>query len=1019
MRRITLLIGLLFSIPEQAQWLNEPVMRHWGTTEGLPSLSVTALAMDAKGFLWIGTTNGVFRFDGRLFEEFPTREANGPSMPSRHATALLAHSDRVLVGTKGGAWVIDAQGRAHTIECDRTHGTSTPSIRALFRMRDGTAVMTTENSTCLRLTQDSDTHAEAVRFSESGASFSALLDMRNGTRVLCLNGSGLLVPGHGDFGVSIHGSRFPYPGHTLTALHEIGPDRVLGTGWDNAVHLFDLQRMSQEQRVLPSASALSYSDNEITCSLLLPDGRFAMGTKRSGLFFFDASRSAWSSDEPILPGASIQSMLVDDGRLWLGTTEGLYLIRPGDNGQRILRLKDRQGDERIKSLFRWPDGRVGAVSNARVWRDVNDTQAPGLGPFKDRLGGLVLYAAHGMTDGRLFIGSQRSIHRLDADAHDLRHVRRSWGPIRADDISSSAINSIAERHSTLGTEILWSAYGHGLFSMHPDAMEPVFTSSVQPEGGDHLVRRAHIDREGRIWQAGAAKGITEIVGLLSCDSIIRRYRAYEEGATTTYPLDGFCTNVSWSTTQAGRSRTALDASDIIEDRDDGYWCSAGGGLYRFRPTEPEPFRKVAEVTGLQGLTLDKSGRVWGIASGGLFCYDPSTGTSALFVDALALNGLEGYPVTDAHGHIWATNGEALLAIDVASLLAMRAPPQPRLAALSLFDLRVDSLLSSRTAALPYDHNYLFITPSVVDPSAGNDARFRYRLAGDNERWIALGKDERIALAGLAPGRYELELGASRAASNQWATTAWSFVILPPWWRSWWFMLIVVSGLAGIALLLLRYRSKQRMREQALRDRLARDLHDDIGSTLGSISYFSELGKQQLEEADIAAAHSVMERMGARSREMIARMSDIVWSVDPKNDGGGSLIERMQLFAAEALAAKDIALDFRADANVAAQKLDMVQRRELFLVLKESVTNAVKHAACTKVRVELRIDHGHIVLVVQDNGKGMARSHADRLNGNGLASMHKRAAAIGGRLEITESEGGGTRVHLAAPLRRTA
>lgn len=993
-------------------------MRHWGTTEGLPSLSVTALSKDAEGFLWIGTTNGLFRFDGRLFEEFPVHDADAPPMPSRHATALLAQGGTMLVGTKAGAWAIDPRGRALPIATPTAEASGGPPIRALQRMRDGSVLLTTENRTCLRLGPQAHARAEVVRLSDGGASLSALLDMRNGTRVLCLNGSGLMVPGRGDFGVSIHGTRFPYPGHTLTALHEIGPDRVLGTGWDNAVHLFDLKRMSQEEHVLPNASALSYTDDEITCSSQLPKELFAIGTKRSGLFIFDAGRSSWFSNAPLLPQACIQAMLLDDGALWLGTTEGLYMVRVESNGQRILRPKDRKGDERIKSLFRWPDGRVGAVSNARVWRDVNDAVAPGLGPFQDKLGELVLYAASGSSDGRLFIGSQRSIHRLDAGAHELRHVRRSWGPILADGIPSSAINTIAERRDTRHPELVWSAYGHGLFSMDPDAMEPAFTASVQPNVGDHLVRRILIDHTGRIWQAGAAKGITEVVRLLPCDSIIQRYRAFDEG-TTTYPRDGLCSTLSWSTQGSGPARTALDGRDIIEAGDGGYWCSAGGELYRFRPTGPALFHKVAEATGLQGLTLDKSGRVWGIASGGLFCYDPSTGTSALFVDALALNGLEGYPVTDAHGQIWATNGEALLVIDVASLLDMHAPPQPRLAALSLFDLRVDSLLSSKTPALPYDHNYLFITPSVVDPSAGNDARFRYRLAGDNERWIALGKDERIALTGLAPGRYELELGASRAASNQWATTAWSFVILPPWWRSWWFMLIVASGLAGIALLLMRYRGKQRMREQALRDRLARDLHDDIGSTLGSISYFSELGKQQLEEDDIASARSVMERMGTRSREMIGRMSDIVWSVDPKNDGGASLIERMQLFAGEALAAKDIALDFGADANVAALKLDMVQRRELFLVLKESVTNAVKHAACTNVRVELRIDHGHIVLEVQDNGKGMERSHADRLNGNGLASMHKRAAAIGGRLEITEAEGGGTRVRLTAPLRRTA
>ncbi len=993
-------------------------MRHWSSAEGLPSPSITALAKDPQGFLWVGTTNGLFRFDGRLFEEIPARDADPKQMPSRHATALLPWGDQLLIGTKGGAWAIDTRGRAQAIEIRLANGSSAPPVRALLRMRDGSVLLTTESRTCLRLTRPGDTRAEPVQLNVSGASTSALLDMNNGTRVLCLNGSGLVVPGRGDFGVSIHGLRFPYPGHTLTALHEIGPHHVLGTGWDNAVHLFDLQRMRQEQRVLPNAPALSYSDDEITCSLRLPDGRFAIGTKRSGLFYFDAARSAWSSEAPVLPNASIQAMLMDDGQLWLGTSQGLYLMHVESKAQRILLPKDREADERIKTLFQWPDGRIGALSDTRVWRDVNDAHSTGLGPFHDRFGDLVLYTALGMADGRLFIGSQRSIHRLDVDASQPRHVSRSWGPIPAENIPSTAVNAITERSGPDGTEILLSAYGHGLFSMDPNGMEPAFTMNVQPQAGDHLVRRLRIDEKGRVWQAGAAKGFTEIDHLLHCDSIIERYRSFDAGRSSSYPNHGICTSIPWSVAADGSARTAFDGWDIIGSSDGGHWCSAGGVLYRFQPADRDPFREVAHTTGLQGLTLDDNGRVWGIATGGLFCYDPARRTGQLF-GSLGLKGIAGYPITDAEGRIWATNGEALLVVEPQSLLIQQRPPVPRFAALSLFDQRIDSLLRAEVPRFKHDHNYLFITPSVLDPSAGNDVRFRYRIAGENEQWIALGEGERIALTGLAPGRYALELGAAHAPSEQWATTTWKFIILPPWWRSWWFMLALAAFLGAITLLLFRYRNRQRLREQALRDRLARDLHDDIGSTLGSISYFSELGKQQLEEADIESARSVMERMGTRSREMIARMSDIVWSVDPKNDGGGPLAERMQLFAAEALAAKDIALEFRTDPRLAALKLDMVQRREIFLVLKESVTNAVKHAACTLVRVEFGVENGQLMLAVKDNGRGISRGTIDRMNGNGSASMHKRAASIGGQLTISDADGGGTCVLLTAPLRTTA
>ena len=994
-------------------------MRHWGTAEGLPSLSVTALAKDAEGFLWIGTTNGLFRFDGRLFEDFPFHGSESYALPSRHVTALCMHRNLLLVGTKGGACSIDAHSRIKAINLPGAAERGAPIIRAFLWSQDSSVIITTENNTCIRLPAHGESRPEVMRFNRTAGGPAALLDMRDGTRVVCMNGTGLMIPGRGDFGTAVHGSEFPYPGHTLTAIHEVGPQRVLGTGWDNAIHLYDLRGMRQDQRVLPNTSAISYSDDEIPCSLPLPDGRFAIGTKRSGLFFFDIAMSEWSSNDPVLPGVSIQTMLFDDGLLWLGTTEGLYVVRVESNGQRILRLKNKQDDEQVRAIFRWPDGRIGAVGSLRVWRDVNDPQAAGIGPFTDRYGTLDLYSALAMPDDRLFIGSQRSIHRLDAHATHLHHVRRSWGGIRAENIASTTINSIAACISTHGSEIYWSAYGHGAFSMDPDAMEPAFTNNVQPHSGDHLVRRITIDRDVRIWQAGSVNGITEITRLLPCDSIIARYRAFAEGRTSAYPQEGLCISTPWSPSMQGMANIAPDGWDIIPAKDHGFWCSVGGALLRFEPNESAPYKVVAQIAGLQGLTLDIEGRVWGIAGGGLFCYDPERQHGVRFSTVLALNDLEGYPTTDADGRVWATNGEALLAVDPDVILREEAPPAPRFATLSLFDLRVDSLLSARAPELEHDRNYLFITPSVVDPGAGNEARFRYRIAGDNESWIDLGEGERIALTGLPPGRYTLELGAARTSSQRWATTTWSFVIRPPWWRTWWFMLLMLAWVATIGTFLVRYRLGQRLREQDMRDRLARDLHDDIGSTLGSISYFSELGKQQLDAADIEAARGVMERMGVRSREMIGRMSDIVWSVDPKHDGATSLVERMKLFAAETLATRDIALQFDTHEGVEGLKLDMAQRRELYLVLKEAMTNVAKHAACTRVKVTLERNHGTVRLVVEDDGKGLQRSKPDLLNGSGLSSMHKRAAALGGTLVVAEADGGGTRVILSVPLRGIA
>lgn len=1018
MRLALALIGLMSTALATGQWVAVPTMRHWGSKEGLSSNTITALAKDTSGYLWIGSANGLYRFDGRLFEKHPLNGQPGPLLPNEQITALLPMAGRMIVGTKGGLCAVDGEGRVQRIVVKGATSDQTHAVRALHLMRDGSIIVTTDAPLCMRILPTTPWQAEPMRFHASHGSISALLDLQDGRLLHCANGSGLMVLERGMLRKTHTGPDFPFPGHTMTALHALGTEHALGTGWDNAVHFFDLRSLEQEDLVLPNASALSYSDDEIQCTASLSSDLFAIGTLRSGVHFLDTKQRTWSLTPPLLPDVRVQTMLVDNGALWIGTSDGLYLAEAPSAAQQVYALADRTADEHVNALFRWSDGRVGVVGDRRVWYDAEEERDHGRGPFRDTFGELELHCAMPDEDGTLYLGSQRSVHALAPGATAPRHVERSWGPFNARAIAATQVNAIVKRSTVRGDEICWSAYGHGVFTMRPHAMEPAFAMSVQEHAGDHLVRGMVAGSDGRLWLAGANKGLVELAALTATDSLIARYKAHQEKRTLKYPGDEVCHVKDLCFTEAGAHLTSTEGWAIIEAAGGGYWFSAGGNLYHFRPDSMLPFREAVHGTGVQGIALDASGRVWGVTADGLQCFDPRTGLNGSLKGVLALNDLKGRPVLGKGGSIWTTDGTCLLRIAPDLLLPAGEPPQPRFASLSLFDQRADSVLRATEAELPHDRNYLFITPSVVDPMRGHDVRFRYRVLGLDARWVLLGPGERIAITGIAPGRYTLELGAARGTSDQWSTTAWNFSIRGPWWSSGWFIVLVIVTVVGAAAMVIRARERQRTRVVALRDRLARDLHDDIGSTLGSISYFSELGVQQLHEADIDAARGVMERMGARSREMIGRMSDIVWSVDPKHDGGTSLSERMKLFAAETLAARDIALVFEADDGIATVKLDMAQRRELYLVFKEALTNAAKHSSCSRVQVLLQRINGMLRLVVEDDGKGLQRSRRDQLNGRGLRSMHKRAEALGGSLVIADAEGGGTRVMLNVQLGRS-
>ena len=146
----------------------------------------------------------------------------------------------------------------------------------------------------------------------------------------------------------------------------------------------------------------------------------------------------------------------------------------------------------------------------------------------------------------------------------------------------------------------------------------------------------------------------------------------------------------------------------------------------------------------------------------------------------------------------------------------------------------------------------------------------------------------------------------------------------------------------------RLRQRQRLRLEAVRDAIARDLHDDIGSTLGSINIYSATVKRRLAKNDVAGAQEVMDRIGGSSREMIDRMHDIVWSVDSDKDAFSDLSQRMRTLAADLPGTGPLAVTVEEDPHLHGVKLDMAQRKGLYLIYKEALNNTVKHADATSV-----------------------------------------------------------------------
>jgi len=237
------------------------------------------------------------------------------------------------------------------------------------------------------------------------------------------------------------------------------------------------------------------------------------------------------------------------------------------------------------------------------------------------------------------------------------------------------------------------------------------------------------------------------------------------------------------------------------------------------------------------------------------------------------------------------------------------------------------------------------------------------------------------------------------------------------------------GITGIIILLsgyafYRYRrfSRNKSEQKILRERLkiSQDLHDNVGSTLSSISVFSKVAQVQGEQNNKEELQEVLGRISDTSNEMVSEMNDIVWAINPKNDSMERIIQRMESFAKPILATRNISFNLSYEPSILLAHLDMDKRKNFYLIYKEAITNAFKYSGCSKINAGISNSNRHLELTIKDNGVGfdVQREIAvDKLtlSGNGLRNMKARAEEMKGELEVNSISGEGTEIKLGFPI----
>lgn len=222
-------------------------------------------------------------------------------------------------------------------------------------------------------------------------------------------------------------------------------------------------------------------------------------------------------------------------------------------------------------------------------------------------------------------------------------------------------------------------------------------------------------------------------------------------------------------------------------------------------------------------------------------------------------------------------------------------------------------------------------------------------------------------------------------------------------------LLALLSLAAIWLLMNRNKLKQRMKELELRNQIAADLHDEVGSSLSSIHMLGEMATKQGNDP---TTKDILQRMSTNTKETMDRIGDIVWMIKPGEKEAGSLKQRMIRFAYEICGSKNIAFTCQLD-ELEKLNLSMEQRKNIYLIFKEAINNAVKYSGTDKIEVSAAIQNSQLSLHIKDFGKGFDSAIIKK--GNGLDNIHKRAAELKGSLLIESTKNTGTIIQLAVPV----
>jgi ligand-binding sensor domain-containing protein/signal transduction histidine kinase len=937
----------------------------WDIDRGLPQNSVTTILQTRAGYLWIGTQQGLVRYDGARFVTFD--EANTPLLRNSFITDLAEAPDGTLwIATRGGVVVFRDGALAaapiaarpalefvRAVEIDRRGAVWIGARDGLYRSERGAMQRVTTaaglNSDRIRsILADRQgrvwigTDAGLNQFAGGSFVHDAITGaFREQVNAIVQDHAGNLWIGtDGGLRKIVNGTVIVPPGPALP-VSAIMEDRDRNVWVATSQGLFRVAGGTLSR--FGSADGLS---NDTVFALAEDrEGSLWIGTD-GGLNRLKDSSFVTHAAADGLAGDMITSIAEDaGGALWIATAEGL--TRAKDGAFTTLRKENGLSSNLVYSLLGDGEGRmfVGTRKGLQV------IEGSAIRPFPDARGSAlesIMALALG-PDGSLWIGTRRGLKRWKSG--QLREYGRAEG-LSSDDIF--AVRALPGGDVWIGTN------GGGLNRLR-DGRVDVYRAG---DGlGSDVVHSITQDPKEGFW-IGTRGGLVR----------------YANGRFSRVTVaEGLFDNVIWQVLEANGS----------------LWMSSNKGVFRV------PKQDVLDL--LDGRRTSIATVAYGTADG-----MKSRECNGGFQPA-------GWKARD--GRLWFPTIRGAAVVDPGRLRVNRLPPP-----VVLEEVRIDGTATGRAAAIdvPPDTATLEFHYTALSLVAPERVRFRYRLEGYDADWIDAGSRRTAYYTRVRPGKYRFHVTAANndGVWNQ-SGAAIPLRVLPRFHQTLAFQVLLTLAVAVAIWLLHRYRlAQERARFVAVageRNRISREIHDTLAQGFAAISMQLEVASKMSSTApERATEHIRNAKELVRSSLAEARRS--MWALREPARNDSDLAAALIDVARSATRGSTLQFGFRSLGP--ARPLPAHARDHLLRIAQEATTNVIRHAGARRLSIELEYGRRELTLIVRDDGLGIDPA-AQPATGDhlGIIGMRERTAELGGTLRIDSRAGEGTAVVVTVPLPR--